>query len=337
MPSADVYSARTNATCEHDDNAATSCSICVVCCGVGPDAEDIVKQLTNIFSSHMHATGILLTEMISESAELEQFVVSPGTKLSKIRRVVDHVEADLVCICDPDLLINSNACLKVLAAAEQEHSSGETAIAFGLIDAVDDGSILSGIVAVDKWLSHRVLRNFLLRLGIGITIPGQFLIASTKIFHLLNPRVDSYLDDLYLGWIARTRNVNFRRVPVVVARETPRTKWASLASQRIRWMKGLTRLFWHLSSKPSACFFLAVHFAAYHALPVLAAIAAIILLFFSPFAAGMLLIALTSTIKLQSRLPVRVILAFLVVFPLLHAFASLFWWVPARRSFLVQR
>ena len=89
-------------------------------------------------------------------------------------------------------------------------------MAFGIVQGRDDGSTLSHVIGIDKWLSHHVLRKHLLLCGIGISLPGQFLIISTKLLRALDPEVDSYLDDLYLGFVARTRGCVVHRVPVVV-------------------------------------------------------------------------------------------------------------------------
>ena len=312
-------------------------SICVVCCSSDSLPLDVVQQLTSAFSSCITASGVVLSEGHNGPPGLRIVNVPHGTKLSKIRYLVDLVEADLICICDPDLKIDPPSCLQVLAAAQAEQQRGNEVIAFGVIEGFDDGSLLSGVVSVDKWLSHRVLRHTLWKLGIGITIPGQFLIASTSIFHRLHPDVDSYLDDLYLGWIARTSGVRILRIPVVVAQEDPRTGWGSLLSQRLRWMKGLARLFWHLAGHPSAFLLLGMHYLAYHGLPMLAALGVAFLTFVSPLAAFLAFSLLTVAFARSSRLPTLSIIAFLIVFPVLHVLASMLWWVPSRRSYLLRR
>lgn len=338
-----VVSADVRTACPPEENRNTcsesqaQLSICVVCCSSDSLPVDVVQQLTSTFSSCAAASGVVLSEGHNGTPGLRIVNVPPGTKLSKIRHLVDLVEADLICICDPDLKIDPPSCLQVLAAAQAEQQRGNEVIAFGMIEGFDDGSLLSGVIAVDKWLSHRVLRDTLWKLRIGITIPGQFLIASTRIFHRLHPEVDSYLDDLYLGWIARTSGVRVLRIPVVVATEEPRTGWGSLLSQRLRWMKGLARLFWHLAGHPSACLLLGMHYLAYHGLPMLGALGVAFLAFVSPLAAFLAFSLLTVAFARSSRLPTLSIIAFLIVFPVLHVLASMLWWVPSRRSYLVRR
>lgn len=215
--------------------------------------------------------------------------------------------------------------------------SGEEVVAFGVIDGRDDGTTLSRVVSLDKWLSHHVLRRCLWAIGIGITLPGQFLIVSPGLLRSLSPAVDSYLDDLYLGWVARSRKVRVHRLPVVVGVEEPRRGWRSLLAQRIRWMRGLTCLFGHLVPNPNAIFLLSVHFLAYHGLPVLAFLLILCSVIVNPVAALGVSFGLTATLSIASRRSFFTALMFLAVFPAVHLLATLLWWVPVSRSLLIRR
>jgi hypothetical protein len=53
-------------------------------------------------------------------------------------------------------------------------------------------------------VGHGIVRPFLWRLGVGISVPGQFLVASASLFAAMDAAVDTYLDDLYLGIFARS-------------------------------------------------------------------------------------------------------------------------------------
>ena len=260
-----------------------------------------------------------------------------GTKLSKIRRLADLVDADLVCICDPDLSINEDACRKVFDRAATEVHSGNDVVAFGVVDGRDDGTILSRVVALDKWLSHRVLRRLLWDCNVGITIPGQFFIVSARLLHGLDPRVDSYLDDLYLGWVARTDGVEVHRVPVVVGEESPRTTWSSLLSQRLRWMRGLVCLVGHLAAHPSAIVLLTIHYLAYHGLPILMLISIVMLSVVSPIGAVAALLGFVLLLARLSGQSLRTAATFVAVFPIVHCVVTLLWLIPMRHSYLARR
>jgi cellulose synthase/poly-beta-1,6-N-acetylglucosamine synthase-like glycosyltransferase len=257
--------------------------------------------------------------------------------LSKIRRLADLVAADLFCICDPDLTVDETACRAVVQQAIADVQAGEEVVAFGVVEGRDDGTLLSNVIAIDKWLSHRVLRRLLWAAGVGITLPGQFLIVSPGLLRSLAPDVDSYLDDLYLGLVARQRGVCVRRVPVVVAKEDPRSGWLSLLTQRMRWMRGLVCLFRHLFPNPSACGLLGIHFAAYHGLPIVAMIAFLGLTAVNPLAGGCVFLGLAAVLCVVSRQSFLASVAFLGIFPFVHVLATLLWWMPVSRTVLTRR
>jgi hypothetical protein len=263
--------------------------------------------------------------------------VTPGTKLSKLRQLADTATADLVCVCDPDLTVESAACRDVLRVAAEEVNAGREVVAFGVVEGRDDGTLLSQVIAVDKWLSHCVLRKFLWALRVGLTLPGQFLLDSPGLLRKLAPGVDSYLDDLYLGWLARANRACVHRVPVVVGSEDPRSGWRSLLAQRVRWMRGLASLFGHLRASPAAVGLLATHYLAYHALPVFWMAGVMALAVANPVAALGVFAFSAAVLARVSRRPFLAAVGFLTVFPTVHLLASLLWWMPASRASLTRR
>jgi hypothetical protein len=319
-------------------SAETALSVCVACCSTTSMPHDAAQAVARAINSVAVVRTVLLSETGTESRHgIEIIAVPHGTKLSKIRRLADLVAADLFCICDPDLTVEEEGCFVVLQQAMADVRAGQEPVAFGIVEGRDDGSLLSRVVAVDKWLSHCVLRRFLWAASIGITLPGQFLIVSPSLLRNLEPGVDSYLDDLYLGWVARQRGVRVHRVPVVVGKEDPRNSWLSLLTQRIRWMRGLVCLFRHLSSRPSALGLLGIHFLAYHGLPIVAMVAVVLLALANPLAGFCVFFGLAALLSILSGRPFLAVVAFLGVFPFTHVLATLLWWVPVRRSVLTSR
>ena len=180
--------------------AAVAVSVCVVCCSTASMPHDAAINVAAAMKSVAVVRTILLSETGSEGTDgVEVIAVPSGTKLSKIRRLAALVAADLFCICDPDLTVDEDACRAVLQQAIAVVQAGKEVVAFGIVEGRDDRTLLSQVIAIDKWLSHRVLRRFLWAAGVGITLPGQFLIVSPDLLRSLEPSVDSYLDDLYLG------------------------------------------------------------------------------------------------------------------------------------------
>jgi cellulose synthase/poly-beta-1,6-N-acetylglucosamine synthase-like glycosyltransferase len=313
-------------------------SVCVVCCSTASAPHDNIHGLVKAFESVAVVRAAVLSESGDETIagiEIEQ--VPPGTKLSKIRRFAGSVGTDLICICDPDLTIVEDGCRAVLLRAIEDVRAGNEVVAFGVLEGRDDGTILSRVIAVDKWISHRVLRRCLWSLGVGITLPGQFMIVSPGLLRRLDPEVDSYLDDLYLGWVARQHRVRVHRLPVVVGQEDPRTSWGSLLTQRLRWMRGLASLFAHLWSQPTAAGLLSAHYTAYHALPILTMAGIISLVVVSPVWGLSVFFGLAAILAVMSKRPFPSAVVFLAVFPALHLLATLLWWMPVRRSILMRR
>ncbi len=320
------------------DSTEVALTVCVVCCSTASMSHDAPLTVANAMDSLANVRTVLLSEPGSEPTGGADVIAVPrGTKLSKIRRLSDLVTADLFCICDPDLTIDENACRIILQQAMVDVRTGNEVVAFGIVEGRDDGTLLSNVVAVDKWLSHHVLRRFLWAAGIGISLPGQFLIVSPGLLRSLAPDVDSYLDDLYLGWIARQRGVRVRRVPVVVGNEDPRSSWLSLLTQRGRWMRGLACLFRHLFPHPTALGLLAVHFLAYHGLPIMALFAVVWLTVANPPAGFCVFFGLAAVLSIASRQSFCAASVFLGIFPFVHILATLLWWVPVTRCLLTMR
>lgn len=284
-----------------------------------------------------NAEAVILSSVEREGLQNQVVLVPEGTKLSKLRKFAESVNSDFVCICDPDLEVRGDATRAVVVQAIEASNGGEEVVAFGLIDCRNDGSLLASIVAIDKWLSHRILRPALWGCGMGITLPGQFLVLSTSVLQRLDPNVDSYLDDLYLGWVARSTGVRVKRVLEVVGLEESRSTWGSLLTQRLRWMRGFMSLVFHLFPKPKALGLLFAHFVAYHGIPVLwLIIVATIATMSTIVAVGIVAIA-SILVTLFSRQSFVAAFSFLILFPLLHGLAVLLWWVPISRHRLTQR
>lgn len=319
-------------------SAEIALTVCVVSCSTASMPHDAPLIVAGAMGAVAGVRTILLSETGSEQlGGVEVIAVPCGTKLSKIRRLADLITTDMFCICDPDIAIEETACRIVLQQAMGDVRAGKEVIAFGIVEGRDDGTLLARVVAVDKWLSHRVLRRFLWAAGIGITLPGQFLIVTPGLLRSLDPGVDSYLDDLYLGWIAWQRGVCVHRVPVVVGKEDSRTSWLSLLTQRCRWMLGLVCLFRHLLSCPTAIGLLGIHFLAYHATPIIVMIVLLVLTFVNSLVGFCVFVGLATVLSIASGQSLLASVVFISLFPFVHVLATLLWWVPVKRSVLIRR
>lgn len=308
-------------------------TFCVISCLGETDKVTALQKVTTELLGLGGADAIALLNAHRHIPNVQSVVVPEGTKLSKIRGYARNLSSRFVCVCDPDLAICPAGVASVAEQAVQEMPE----IAFGLIDCQADGTVLSGIIAIDKWLSHYVLRPILWRLGIGITVPGQFLIVSTDLLKRLEPSVDSYLDDLYFGLFARLQRAKVLRIAKTIGEEESRSHWSSLLAQRIRWMRGLVSLLRHHQSNPRALGFLITHFFGYHVLPIIWFTGLAIIAHSNSFAALLVLVTGILVLSRLTRQPFHVAFVFLIAFPLIHFSAVLFWWMPISRKQLTKR
>ena len=312
-------------------------SVSIAICSSLQATDSVGRAVASSLAGVADAQVVILSSVAGMQSKYYVFNVPEGTKLSKLRQFSHTADSDFICVSDPDLVVRSDSIRKVVAQAIEASDGDSEVVSFGLVECRDDGTLLSSVIAIDKWLSHRVLRPMLWRYRLGITIPGQFLVLSTSVLQRLDPAVDSYLDDLYLGWIARSTGVRVLRVPAVVGHEESRSTWTSLLTQRLRWMRGLFSLVRHLSRQPMALGFLTIHFIAYHGIPILWLICIVTLAMFVPVGAIALLAATVLTISRLSQQSLIAAATFSLLFPLLHCFATLLWWAPISRQKLRQR
>jgi cellulose synthase/poly-beta-1,6-N-acetylglucosamine synthase-like glycosyltransferase len=119
-------------------------------------------------------------------------------------------------------------------------SEEEADIAWGRIRARQYKGLFGGLVAVDKLLSHNILRPLLWKLKVGITIPGQCFWIKRKAFAGKLPQIDTFLDDLEVGLEVNRRQsrLEIRASASVLGYEIPNETFSGLWRQRSRWAKG---------------------------------------------------------------------------------------------------
>jgi hypothetical protein len=240
-------------------------------------------------------------------------------------------------VCDPDITLDIRSACNVILKALELADDGRIVLAYGRIRS-EGGCLLRSLVAFDKDWSHRVVRPMLWRIGLGASVPGQFLVVSGSLLSAIDPSVDSYLDDLYLGLHARSApETAIVSESLTVGFEASRCGWISLVAQRMRWMKGLAALAWHTRRSPSAAMRLATHFVAYHAFPIFALTSLAFACVFYPaygLIVTVLFVAITSALAGQHP---AVGLAYWITFPALQTLVIFTWWLPLPKPFLLRR
>jgi len=293
------------------------------------------------FRDHLSfaASVVVLSEQaVAPALGVTVVQVQPGTKLAKIRTWVRKSAPNgLVCICDPDMTLDRDAASAVIRKAIDTASHGHAVLAYGRIRS-DGGSLLRCLISFDKDWSHRVIRPLLWAIGVGASVPGQFMVISASLLSAIDPSVDSYLDDLYLGLFTHSfPGAVICAESLTVGSEEPREQWIGLVAQRLRWMKGFMALAWHMRRSPSATFRLGAHFVAYHLIPIVAMTGLVLLCVTHPVSGLPAAVVLAITTSALTRQHPMIGLAYWLTFPMLHAFATLAWWLPMPSTFLRRR
>lgn len=304
-------------------SALPSCEVLLLTFSTGEAIRDDIAALCSALrEAGLRAHVRILTERldIAAPAGIELVHCERGSKLSKLKAQLRDGHTPTLCVLDSDMHLRIDACRDIVLRAVRE----QPGIAFGLVESQPEPGVLGRCVQLDKYWSHRCLRPLLLRAGIGITVPGQFVVYSPALLAGIADSTDTFLDDLYFGLRCRQLRLPMLRVPQLVGYEEGRSGWHGLLAQRTRWMKGLFRLTrdaWRAGSGAGYC---AGHYLAYHGLP--AAYAALTIGLFCSghmVAATGLLAAFLLPFTLVARSLSPAILVYAATFPAVHVLASI--------------
>lgn len=197
--------------------------------------EEIAMSFYNIFKEQFKV--IICCEHIFEvdSSPYEiELIEYHGTKYKRLLYVLEHDDSNYYLSIDNDITGN----LKMLEKFVIEFINTDKDIAWGRIQANKQPGVISNMVAIDKMVSHNILRPLLWKTGYGISIPGQIFCIKASSFRgkLLN--LDTFLDDLALGIFVNTTNKCKYVTDQIIGFEEPNTKLKGLLNQRKRWAIG---------------------------------------------------------------------------------------------------
>ena len=189
-----------------------------------------------------------------------------GTKYKRIKKLLETETNSILLSIDNDTTVIPDALLSFV----RNFISDNNDIGWARIKAHKTHTFIGRQVAVDKLLSHTVIRPFLWKIGIGISIPGQLFLLKSDSFsnRLLN--VDTYLDDLALGIFANLHisNLKILMSNKVIGFEMPKTSFKDLCIQRKRWAKGFYTIWKGIQNKKEKKLVM-IHGIAYHFLWIL--------------------------------------------------------------------
>ena len=237
---------------------------------------------------------------------------------TKYRRLISLMEKDnetkYYLSIDNDIRGN----IKELLDFVDEMINNNYEVGWGGIRAKRQRDFISNMVAVDKLLSHNIIRPLLWKLGVGISVPGQVFCIKGESFRGKLIEFDTFLDDLALGLYVNINKSKKYVISTVLGEEKPNCKFTGLWKQRSRWAIGYSTILKAVKNKKDYNSKVIIHGLSYHLSWLLNwLIAGFLALLFWPAAiVYILLISLLIAKKDISRFFYAVIYQF--VFPIFH-------------------
>jgi cellulose synthase/poly-beta-1,6-N-acetylglucosamine synthase-like glycosyltransferase len=139
--------------------------------------------------------------------------------------------------------IDNDICPHAAEIINFLEDAGPTDLAWGRIGAVAEPGLMSKIIAVDKRISHNLIRPALWSLGLGISIPGQVFLINRDAFNKILPSSDTRFDDLTIGMYSRKFQCSFFRSNLLLGEEQPSLTLRELVLQRARWGRGFAEVY----------------------------------------------------------------------------------------------
>lgn len=164
----------------------------------------------------------------------------PGTKYKRLKYLMEKDDSGFYLSVDNDI----KAELENLKEFVNHMIDSDADIGWGKIMADSKPKLISKLVAVDKVLSHYLIRPLLWKFGYGISIPGQCFMLKRESFSGKLLDVDTFLDDLALGLYV---NMNSEELEIyqskrILGHEEPNDSFKGLWKQRSRWAKGFSTI-----------------------------------------------------------------------------------------------
>jgi len=241
-----------------------------------------------------------------------QQMLNNGTKYLRLSLLLKQDKSDYFISIDNDICGNTEELEKFVKCALEE----ELDIAWGRIMANQCKGLFGGLVAVDKLLSHNILRPMLWKLKVGITIPGQCFWIKRNAFAGKLPEIDTFLDDLEVGLEVNRRQSDLKiwSSAGVLGYEIPNETFSGLWKQRSRWAKGYLSVLMgakNLKDRNKVI----IHGFAYHFLWIFSWLICFLLAYINPYWIVLYLGAVSFIIGRQ-----KFLYAFLyqLIFPIFH-------------------
>lgn len=251
---------------------------------------------------------------ISDKDYLIEFMEMGGTKYRRLISLMEKDDSKFYLSIDNDITGNISELLNFV----DEMKTKDYEVGWGHIRAKRQSGFISNMVAVDKLLSHNIIRPLLWKLGAGISVPGQVFCIKGESFRGKLIELDTFLDDLALGLYVNINKSRKYVISTVLGEEEPNSKFAGLLKQRSRWAIGYSTILKAVKDKKEYKNKVVIHGLSYHLSWLLNWVIIVLLaLMFWPAAIGyVFLISVLISKKDISMLFYSVI--YQLVFPIFH-------------------
>ena len=192
--------------------------------------------------------------------EVELFE-SNGTKYRRLIALMESDDSEYYLSVDNDITGNNVSMVKLV----DEVIEGGYDIGWGLIRAEKMKGVISNLVAVDKLLSHNIIRPFLWKIGCGISVPGQIFCVKTKSYRRKLIDIDTFLDDVALGLYTNVNGLKKYMTRDILGDERPNSSFWGLWNQRSRWAKGYASILMGVEGNRKYKKLVLIHGLSYHA------------------------------------------------------------------------
>jgi cellulose synthase/poly-beta-1,6-N-acetylglucosamine synthase-like glycosyltransferase len=271
------------------------------------DLRSIIKNIKMIIY-----TDSTLNDTIPEGKDIEVIVMPNTTKYSRILESINNTKSDYILFIDNDITPDNDNLQKFISEITREID-----LAWGYIGVSDNYGFMSKLLSVDKIYSHKILRPFLWKIKIGVSVPGQVIYMKTEKFKYDLPQYDTVFDDLTIGITAKQHNYNTACFPLILGYEKPSLSFLILVKQRIRWAKGYCQTIINNTQTGMLPYILA-HGFSYHFLWIPAWIFIILTCILS-IPLGILLFILTCVFLCGKKISLIVYaVIYSVIFPFIH-------------------
>lgn len=284
--------------------------------------------------NHIENEIIIFCDHDIEVSDADFVIVNDGgkTKYHRILALLRMASYEQIVCIDNDIKPNDREILAFLLSC----MSGDYIAGWGKIYSQLPQGILPRLIQVDKTLSHEMIRPFLWKMGVGISMPGQvFMIHRDELKKRL-PKVHTSFDDLQIGLVIKKSGFPINYTDSVLGWEKPKETWRGIIQQRIRWARGYSQTILNNRGDIYSLGLILLHGFFYHGLLVGFWILFLFLCigYQSLWYSSVLLFAVLIALSRKRISQVSASVVYLLIFPLLHVIWLIFVCLNVLRYFL---